>query len=837
VRHRCIGPEGDPGGLYVVGEHPTAADDAVGRPFNGVSARYIRSVVAKLWKGPVVYDSGLRCAPKDRDVTEKMATACRPYAAGVIAAVRPTRILALGGWAVEVLLGRKPPVATIRRGHGWWIDPDGAYVPVYIAVSPTYAARNRFINAHLMEDLEWALTAPAPVPRMLGATTWDVCTEDDADWAAEMLRRAGDVTFDTETSGVPHDRDFRVECLTLFARGTRDGYTWDRPALEDPATREPLIALLRDRAVWNSGHNLKYDTLAVWLDPLLAIDTRQSMRFDTRLGRKLLDGDVDARLDVASELVGMGGHKAEAAELVDGAKTDLARLSSEPHRAPLASGKPRKPYAPKVVRDVVPEHLEKIHAERAEPINYAYRYVPTAVRTRYNARDALATTLLLEDLEPRVMAAPNLKRTWEKVMLPAMRAFTRMEKDGVLADRRAIDMLDSHLTVKIDQIHARLVAVGGTEMNFDSTQQLQKLLFGKLGLKSVKETDSGAPSTSKEALEQIVDSHPIVRDLIDYSHLTTIRGTFARGMRGQIRDDGRLHTTYLIDGTGPGRPSSRNPNLNNIPSPDRDKELGKMCRDCFVAPPGYVLVEADQSQIELRVAADLSRDAVMTDVFRAGLDLHAATAEKVAPVMWGVQDWAALDPAMKKQYRRAAKSVNFQLLYDVEPAFKLGKTLGIPSRDAEKFVALIMGQYRGLAAWMKRLIAAGKRHGGVFCYIDGELANWRPLPALGETMFEGSRGRIKNAINAIINTPVQGSAAHYTTRSLEPVQQRFDREGIDGFLVGTVYDSITAQVREDQVAEAGGIMREVMTSWGAGDVPLVVDLKVGQQWGSMEEMH
>jgi DNA polymerase I-like protein with 3'-5' exonuclease and polymerase domains len=794
---------------------------------------------------------------------------------------------------------------------------------------------------------------------------------------------------------------------------------------------------------------------------------------------------VTAGLEAAAEVVGLGGHKEEAQDAIEPICKDLARLAGEPALKPLKSGKARKPYEPKaLIREDVPERvLENLRSGKAGSMTYAYRWLPTAVRARYNARDAMATEHLVRELAPRVNAQPHLQRVWEKVTRPAMRALTRMEARGVLADRTAIDLFFRHLEAEISQVSGRVKAYG-PDVNFDSPAQLGDLLYVKLGLPVKKRTapsarfPQGQPSTDKETLEALADLHPIAKDLVAYNHLTTVRDTFAVGMRARIRDDGRLHTSFLIDGAGclpagelvltsrgyicaeavrvgdgvishtgvvrrvvstvanapspiyrvslqsghvlrttgdhkfltgagewvradgllrgefvqvhsaperwapmqgwpfeasswgrvrnvrtgcvlalqskgrwghlkvtlhrdgaqsrhdgcrkdfsvhrlvleaftrpnpgyevrhmngiawdntlenlrwgtsagkrwrpeihiigkratfvtspvvsvfrepdeatygatveidhshvtggivthnTGRLSSRDPNLQNIPSPDRDPVLGKMARDAFVAPRGWRLVEKDYSQLELRIAAMLAQDEVMAEMFRAGHDFHEATAKLVARDAWGVADWSALDAATVKKYRAQAKNMNFQINYDLTPEFKLARTVGCSVDKAREFVELVFGQFRALRRTIDNTVAAAKRNGGVFVYVDWEPANWRPLPGLGES-GDDARGVVRNALNASWNTSVQGTAAHFATRSLEPIQRAFREEGLDAHVVLTVHDSILAEVRADQEAEASAIMSEVMTSWPTrAGIPLVVDTKTGEAWGSLQK--
>lgn len=849
ARTVCMKPEanhGGVGGVLFVSEMPGKHEDSVGRPFAGPSGKYLRGLVAKHAPGvPVVFDNAVRCAPGARETKEAHVAACRPHTAQVLRAARPTRVVALGGWGALAVLGRKPPVTHVRRGHGWWIDealwpaPE-AWVPVFFTVNPAAALRNRFVARDFESDLAWALTCEPPKPAAWGATSTLVEDAATAEAACELLRAAEWFAFDTETSGVMHDRDFRVETLTAYPRGARHGLTWDRAALEDEATCAPLRELLRDEAVRKVGHNLKYDALAVWCDPALGVFLGEGMHADTRLYRKLLEGEVSGKLEDAAEVVGMGGHKEEAQAEVDAIKRDLAKLAGAPHRPPLKSGKARKAPDPLALKRnagagvVVPqEALDKIWAGRAEPIQYAYRYLAPAVRQRYNARDALSTALLMEASEGRLAAQANLTRVWRGVMAPAMRVLTRVEKRGIRADRGAIDQFEAYLQAKIDQVEARLGAYG--QINYDSPVQLRALLFDRLGLPRVKKTDSGLDSTDGGVLEALEGRHPIIADILENRRLKTLRNRYATGMRGFVRDDGCLHTTFLLDGAGTGRMSSADPNLQNIPRPKDAKgnTEGKMARDIFVARPGYVLLELDFSQLELRVAAAIAQDPVMIAMFKSGVDFHTATARLICKIAWGIEQaaWDAMTEEAQDPYRSATKSVNFGVHYG-KTAAGLARDLGCKVHEAQTILDAILGQFKVLKRTMDRTKEAAKKNGGVFAYWDGQPANWRPLYAVADQGEEAS-GRRNNAENAAWNTPVQGTAAHFCTASLHPVQRAWDEEGLDAHIALTVHDSILGEVRADQVDEAEALGRGVMTSWNSMGVPLVVDAKAGDRWGSL----
>jgi DNA polymerase-1 len=229
---------------------------------------------------------------------------------------------------------------------------------------------------------------------------------------------------------------------------------------------------------------------------------------------------------------------------------------------------------------------------------------------------------------------------------------------------------------------------------------------------------------------------------------------------------------------------------------------------------------------------------VMIAMFASGADFHSQTARMISKIAWGIEQsaWDAMTPEEQDPYRSVAKSVNFQIHYDREPEYTLARNIGATVDEARKVVAAVRGQFKVLGRKMEAIYEAGLKHGGVFAYWQGEPANWRPLPALGEQGDDPrAKGMRRNAGNACWNTVVQGSSAHFATASLHPIQQAYDDNGLDANVVLTVHDSIMTLVAEKHLEEAARIKRQVMTGWKNGAVPLVVDFKKGTAWGSLEK--
>lgn len=642
----CVPPEGEVGGLLIVGESPGRNEDLVGRPFVGESGKLLRPLVQKFWSGPVAIDNAVRCFPGREGVKDEHADQCRAYLAKTVRDVKPTRIVALGAWAAYSLLGRSVQMLSTRKGYGWLTSVhdtrerrddatfvhDGPPVPVFFVLHPAAALRNRFIRGWFEEDLQWALTSPIPETPPWTGYAQIVTSREDALEVQANLRRAKWAVLDVETAGRMHDATFTLLCLSFAVPGFDSAWVWDAPALQNPETRDVLVDILDDESIMKVGQSFKYDTNSV--KAALGATVR-GVYGDTRLWRKILDPEADAKLATMAELVGMGGHKEEARKAQEDGKKRI--------RKALKGSQP--------IPELPPE-VEAVLRLGADMDDYKFAFMPTDVLHRYNAMDSISTARLGVKLETELRASP-LARVWDTIVKDAERAVAQVEEWGFLVDEDAIRAFDRYLGTHLDEIKTRFDKAGLTDFNPNSTPQVAKLLYETLKLKPPKLTDTGKPSTDSEALELLKQVHPIAADIQDWREYQKLKGTYAEGMMYHIRGDGRVHSSLNLDGARSGRLSSSDPNMQNIPSPTTP--MGKMSRDCFVAPTGRVLIQADYSQLELRVAAMLSGDPAMTQIFIDGLDYHQRTAEMVSLQAWGIQP-----SSVTPHHRKAAKIINFR---------------------------------------------------------------------------------------------------------------------------------------------------------------------------------
>ncbi len=835
ARSVCIGGDGEPGGLLLVGESPGRTEDAVGRPFIGETGKYLRQLVRAHWKGPVVFDNALRCVPGKNGIKQSETDACRGYLTQTLHEAAPTRIIAMGAWAARSVLGRAIAPMTTRRAYAH----TSTGVPVFLLMHPTAGLRNRFVRRWFEDDFEWALSAEAP-RAPLAAMVRLVQTPQDAELAIAHLRRAPRVAFDVEGAGLLYDRSFRLFAVGFCAEGSREPFVWTREACADPAARAPMLSYLADPKHEKGGQNVKFDMAAIafaW-----GVMPR-GITFDTRLQRKILEPEADASLAKMAEMVGMGGHKGEADDAMEAAVEAVRRrlMFEKREEKRQLSGKPvpkgkRAPDPPTLAELGLDESLERVvRSGDYDDGAWKYSLLPDETLYRYNGRDAVSTMALAEDQSRQLAAEPALARTWQRIVRPASEAIARVESWGVQVDADALRLLDLYLVQRIEELQGELSGFDAT-MNWGSPKQVADYFFKREGLKAPKLTDSGAQSTDEEVLEILAKQHPAANALVQFRKVGKLRGTYAQGMLPHIRNDGRIHPTILLDGARSGRTSCQNPNLQNIPSEKRDPEggpyLGRMCRDVFVARRGYKLLSADYSQIELRVAAMLSRDPKMLEVFTSidpktgkPVDYHQRTAELISQLAWGIPP-----EKVEPRHRVMAKTINFGLLYGKGDK-SLAEEFGCKVSEVAKMRAAILGEFKQLAKWCQEKLAESRRTGLAWTMWEGQPARRRPLWRIGD-----QDDYLRSvAEHGAVNTPIQGTANEYCIVSLWQCVEWLRRDAVPAMLVLPIHDALLFEVRDDAVEEVAYGVRQIMTSHDSGDVPIKVDIEVGDAWGSLEK--
>ena len=397
---------------------------------------------------------------------------------------------------------------------------------------------------------------------------------------------------------------------------------------------------------------------------------------------------------------------------------------------------------------------------------------------------------------------------YQTVELPLCPVLAEMETEGFLVDRKALAQFGDMLSVSIQTVQKNIFDLAGEEFNINSTQQLGRILFDQLGLPPVKKTKTGY-STNADVLDKLRGSHPIIQEILDYRQLTKLKSTYVDGLGKVIGPDGRIHTCFQNTVTATGRLSSTEPNLQNIPI---RTELGAQLRKMFVAPAGRVLVDADYSQIELRLLACMAGDQAMIDGFNSGEDIHRITASQV----FGVPQ-----EEVTPQMRRSAKAVNFGIVYGISP-FSLSQDIGVTVAQAKEYMEKYFQHYSGVRAYMDGVVARAKADG----YVTTLFARRRWVPELKSSNFNTRSFGERVALNA----PIQGTAADVIKAAMIRVRDRLLAQGLKGRLVLQVHDELIVECPQEEAEAVQRLVKEEMEAVVSLPVPLVADTAAGKSW-------
>lgn len=419
-----------------------------------------------------------------------------------------------------------------------------------------------------------------------------------------------------------------------------------------------------------------------------------------------------------------------------------------------------------------------------------------------------AVLVRLADTLGEALAARELVDLYERIERPLVRVLAKMEDAGVRIDVGYLEDLGKELGDRCRQLEAEIHAHAGEQFNVNSTPQLRRVLFERLGLTPVKKTKTG-PSTDADSLQKMVDAHPIVAVLLEYREVEKLRSTYADALPPLVQADGRIHATFNQLATTTGRISSESPNLQNVPV--RSAE-GRELRRAFIADDGCGLLTADYSQIELRILAHLSEDPGLIEAFEAGADIHTTTAARV----FGVRE-DEVDPFQ----RRFAKVVNYGLAYGME-AYGLGQRLDIPTDQAREILDAYFAAFPNVAGYMRDTVREAKARG----YTTTIFGRRRQLPELSSDNFRIRQMGERMAQNA----PVQGSAADIFKLAMVDLDRALDEGGFRSRMILTVHDELVLEVPLEERERVEPVVRDVMEHVTQLRVPLVVDIGFGPNW-------
>jgi DNA polymerase-1 len=585
-----------------------------------------------------------------------------------------------------------------------------------------------------------------------------------APWLA-ALEHASLFAFDTETTSLEYMKAEIVGVSFCIEPG-RAAYVplkHDYPGAPDQLDREHTLArlkpILENAAIGKAGHHLKYDA-HVLANHGIRLD---GMRYDTML-ESYVWNSVATRHDMDS-----------AALTYLGINTI---------------------------------HYEDVAGKGAKQIPFSQVALEQA--SEYAAEDADVTLRLHRVLWPKIASLGPLKALYEDFEQPLVPVLTRMEERGVLIDRAMLKTQSGEIAKRLLHIEQQAHAEAGHPFNLESPKQLQHILFDKLNLPVLRKTPTGQPSTAEDVLEELADTYAIPKLILEYRGLAKLKSTYADKLPEQINErTGRVHTSYHQAVAQTGRLSSSDPNLQNIPI--RTPE-GRRIRQAFIAPPGFVLMAADYSQIELRIMAHLSEDEGLLRAFASDQDIHQATAAEV----FGV----GLDQVSSDQ-RRSAKAINFGLIYGMS-AFGLARQLGIERGAAQSYVDLYFARYPGVKRYMDDTRAQAKDLG----YVETVFGRRLYLPDIRARNKQLQQYAERSAINA----PMQGTAADIIKKAMIAVDDYCERHAERARLIMQVHDELVLEVRERDVDAVRDALRERMASAAKLRVPLKVDIGTGKNW-------
>ncbi|MDC9590356.1 DNA polymerase I [Xenorhabdus sp. XENO-10] len=430
--------------------------------------------------------------------------------------------------------------------------------------------------------------------------------------------------------------------------------------------------------------------------------------------------------------------------------------------------------------------------------------------SKYAAEDADVTLRLHQAMYPQLESVPTLKKVFQKIEMPLVPVLSRMERTGVLINAKTLAEHSREITARLDELEKAAYELAGEEFNLASPKQLQVILFEKMNLPVLKKTPNGAPSTNEEVLEELAENHELPRVILEHRGLAKLKSTYTDKLPQMVNPlTNRVHTSYHQAVTATGRLSSRDPNLQNIPV--RNEE-GRRIRQAFIAPEGYRIMAADYSQIELRIMAHLSQDKGLLKAFAQGKDIHRATAAEVFDL--------PLEQVTSEQ-RRSAKAINFGLIYGMS-AFGLSRQLGIPRGEAQRYMDLYFERYPGVLAYMERTRQQAAEHGFVETLEGRRLY----LPDIKSRNAMRRKASEREAINA----PMQGTAADIIKLAMIAVDDWIVSEQPNVRMIMQVHDELVFEVHESELETAEQKVRELMEQSMLLDVPLKVDVGIGDDW-------
>ena len=453
-------------------------------------------------------------------------------------------------------------------------------------------------------------------------------------------------------------------------------------------------------------------------------------------------------------------------------------------------------------------HFEDIAGKGVKQLTFNQIEVEPAAD--YAAEDADIALQLHGLLNKMVEAEPALSKVYREIEVPLLGVLSTIERTGVMVDADLLKKQSNEIEKKVAAIEALAHEDAGQTFNLGSSKQIGELLYEVKGMPVIRKTPKGQPSTAEDVLEQLASDYPLPKLILEYRSLSKLKSTYTDKLPLQIdAKTGRVHTSYHQAVASTGRLSSSDPNLQNIPI---RTEEGRRIREAFVAPKGYQLLAADYSQIELRIMAHLSADESLLAAFANGDDIHSATASEVFSVSMDQVD---------ADHRRAAKAINFGLIYGMS-AFGLARQLDVSRVDAQQYINLYFERYPGVKRYMDSTRLNAKHQG----YVETVFGRRLYLPDINSSRYQVRQYAERTAINA----PMQGTAADIIKRAMIDVDHWLREEKVDARVIMQVHDELVLEVKKSAVKKVSDRLRQLMVGAGSLEVPLEVEIGVGNNW-------
>ncbi|MHA1302215.1 MAG: DNA polymerase [Candidatus Heimdallarchaeaceae archaeon] len=754
--------------FVVVGEAPGQMEAKLGKPFVGKAGQILRMTLQEAGIKPesIWITNACLCHPPGNATPDSLAIeCCRDRLFEEIRGCK--KLLLVGAIAAQSVAPERLPITT-NRGRVFWIEELQAHA--IITWHPAKILRVPIDFTDFAKDVKKIVDFDSENVIEHKIPEIKVCRNImDVLEMIEDVKRDGRFVCDIETT----DLNPLVGEILLIGIQSRKEKCYQIPGelLRNKFVVSKLKELFESPII-SGGQNVSFD--AKFLNYKLGIQWEPQI--DTMLAHYTLD---ERR----------GGHR-------------LEEIARDYYDAPDYT-LPVKQF----LRDLRAERLKEIRLAKKsnlEPPEYVepnYKDLPFEMLSKYNALDTYYTLLLSQDLV-RDMEKDEVRDVHDKILVPASLALSQIELVGVRLDIEYLASLQNQINQQLGSILLKLQEVAGPKFNPNSPKQVSEFLYGKLRLKGT--------STNKRALRQMADQHEAVKLILEYRKLQTLKGTFVEGLLSKVSPDSRVHADFLLHGTVTGRLSSRNPNLQNIPA-----LVGPLIRDAFVATPGWVLVEADYSQLELRCATYYSGDELLTKYYKEDKDVHRMVASEVFNI-----------PAEKvtERQRHVAKFIDFGIIYGRGAKSLAFGELKCSVAEAQRYIDSFLSRFRGLAGWMEEVRNQAITQG----YVTTPFGRKRRFPII----LNSNKGEI---LRQAVNAPIQSMASDLCLTALVRLHNRFNPD--EARILLTVHDSILIEVKPDKVDEVISVVKYEMEENCPIDspIPFKIGINIGERWGSLDK--